>query len=57
MQNSNEFVYNVHRLKSDDADKLCKAYYHQTKKWFNARIINVDADAQEAEVFSTISKV
>jgi survival-of-motor-neuron-related-splicing factor 30 len=50
MQNSNEFYFSVDRVKQEDIDKTCKAYYEQDKKWYNAKILNVDSEALEAEV-------
>ena len=39
MQFTNEFRYSTERLKTEDVDKLCKAFYEKDNKWYNARII------------------
>ena len=35
-------MYSIERLKSEDVDKLSKAFYEKDNKWYNAKIISID---------------
>ena len=50
LQNSDNFLFSVEILLPEHVDRLCKTYYSQENRWFNAKIDTVDPDTQEAEV-------
>ncbi|CAD8081700.1 unnamed protein product [Paramecium primaurelia] len=50
LQKTQDNLFSVNRLNGEDIDKLAKAYHEQDRKWYNAKLIQIDTEEQEADI-------
>lgn len=49
-QKKEAFFYNPVPIREEEVGRVCKAFYKEHRKWYNALILSLEEDSQEAEV-------